>query len=124
MRSATFLSSLIALQPGQRTQPRGFVRHGTDPARLAVLGNPRFDALGADLVQPGEREAGIRLLLALSPTALAANQRLLSLVLDALSRLPTGAAHREASSRISRVGVGGRGSRAITCPRARPGQAP
>jgi hypothetical protein len=66
-----------------------FIEAGTDPRRVEVLGNPRFD----ELVNSGRVAEGPggdpRILLALSPTSLAINAAATALVLQALEELPS-----------------------------------
>jgi hypothetical protein len=73
-----------------------FARHGTDPARLAITGNPRLDALHAFDREQARREVADRyglngarrLLLALSPTSEQVNRAVAATVLEATERLP------------------------------------
>lgn len=75
-----------------------FARHGTDPSRLVVTGNPRFDSLSHTARDSArlalDRTLGAvappRLLLALSPAAVENNRGLLECVLGALRLLPHG----------------------------------
>ena len=65
-----------------------FVERGTDPSRLAILGNPRFDTLV--LPEGSERHGGpvpLRALLALSPTELRTNRRVVNTVVRAVAQL-------------------------------------
>lgn len=69
-----------------------FSEQGTAHERLTISGNPRFDEL-FDVSRPFPDELSVleahpRLLLALSPTSLATNRQVVSLVLEALHELP------------------------------------
>jgi hypothetical protein len=71
-----------------------FAARGTDRSRLAVLGNPRFDAIAAHTgyrpardSRPARHEP--RLLLALSPASVTTNGLVVSLALGLLKELPT-----------------------------------
>ncbi len=72
-----------------------FVDHGTPAERVVVAGNPRLDGLTTDLDDAATAwpwpngQASPRLLLALSPTSLSSNERLLTLALAAVERLPS-----------------------------------
>jgi hypothetical protein len=73
-----------------------FIHRGTRPEQLAVLGNPRHDAMvvgeSGGMPAPAGGEYGItgrpRLLVAMSSIADETNQRLVDLVLAVLQRLP------------------------------------
>ena len=67
-----------------------FTARGTAPHRLAVTGNPRFDELAAtDTPETGRPvSAGATVLLALSPSTVGGNARVVQTALDALRRLP------------------------------------
>ena len=66
-----------------------FVERGTHPDRLEIVGNPRFDTL----VRPEHRDrppdgpVAMRTLLALSPTELRTNRRVVATVVRAVARL-------------------------------------
>ena len=65
-----------------------FTERGTDPNRLEVLGNPRFDALRAAAgAEQRPAPAALRVLLALSPTEVRTNRRVVSTVLRAVAAL-------------------------------------
>ncbi len=65
-----------------------FVDAGTDPDRLKVLGNPRFDEFAANGPAADGPEGRPRMLLALSPTSPAVNSAAASLAVRALQDLP------------------------------------
>lgn len=65
-----------------------FIRRGTPAARLATLGNPRLDHLArAETGSSTPPHSSLRLLLALSPSALSTNRHVLETTLAALDTL-------------------------------------
>jgi hypothetical protein len=67
-----------------------FVERGTERSRLRVLGNPRFDPLVAASATGRPRsDDSVRLLMALSPTAVSTNEAVVASALGALGSLPS-----------------------------------